>query len=327
MRQLTNTSGSPDFIVKSTLGVSLVSALLITPFSVNNFIQGRYLLGVVTLVVVVLCIINALLCYRDRYHRGINLFGIAPAITVAIASTVYELGVAASYWAYLGALAFYFILPEKWAWVANIVFLAIVFPVAWSVLEQPVAIRFFVVLMGVSFFAFLSMREITKQHYMLKEQAITDALTGLYNRSLLQSSLEQAIHQSARTGTAMTLIMIDLDHFKNINDRYGHEVGDSVLKSVGDFLKKFFRESDTVFRIGGEEFLVLIHNTDASKSLVIAEKFRVELEQLSLLPEHTVTVSIGVSGLQPDMDWKDWMKLSDDNLYRAKSNGRNQVFT
>ena len=114
---------------------------------------------------------------------------------------------------------------------------------------------------------------------------------------------------------------------KKINDKYGHEIGDSVLKSVGEHLKKFFRESDRVFRIGGEEFLVLIHNTEASQSLVIAEKLRMEHEQLSMLPEHTVTVSIGVSGLQSDMDWKDWMKLSDDNLYRAKSNGRNQVFT
>lgn len=326
MRQLTASSDLPAFILKSTFGVTLVSMLIVTPFSLNNFIQGRYLLGGVTLVVCVLCLLNAWLCYRGRYHEGINLFGIAPAITIAIVTTIHELGVVASYWAYLGVLAIYFILPEKRAWIANIIFIIIVFPVAWGALDQAVAIRFFVVLLGASFFAFLSMGEITKQHYMLKEQAVTDTLTSLYNRSILQSSLEHAIHQSARTNTAMTLIMLDLDHFKKINDEYGHEVGDSVLKSVGELLKKFFRESDMVFRIGGEEFLVLLHNTDVSKGVNIAEKLRVKLEQLSLIPGHVVTISVGVSGLQPDMGWKEWMKLSDDNLYCAKSNGRNQVF-
>lgn len=222
-------------------------------------------------------------------------------------------------------LALYFILPKKQAWIANIIFIVIIFPVAWNVLEQPVAARFTAVLLGTSFFAFLSMHEIYKQHYMLKEQAVTDTLTGLYNRSLLHSSLEHAIHQSVRTNTAMTLIMLDLDNFKEINDEYGHDVGDSVLESVGKFLKNSFRASDMVFRIGGEEFLALIHNTDESKGQDIAEKLRGEIEHLTLIPDHTVTVSIGVSGLQPDMGWREWMKLSDDNLYQAKSSGRNQV--
>lgn len=322
---LTNTSDLPDFIVKSTLGVALVSILLVTPFSVNNFIQGRYLLGLLTLVVVVLCTINAWFCYRGRYHEGINLFGIAPAITIAIAFTTHELGVVASYWAYLGVLALYFILPEKRAWIANIIFITIVFPVAWSVLEQPVAIRFSIVLLGTSFFALLSMGEITKQHYMLKKKAVTDNLTGLYNRSLLQSSLENAIHQSDRTSTAMTLIMLDLDHFKIINDELGHDVGDSVLKSMGEFLKKHFRASDMVFRIGGEEFLILIYNTDEPSSLYVAEKLRGEIERLPLIPDRTVTVSIGVSSLQSGISWEEWMKHCDENLYRAKSSGRNQV--
>lgn len=327
MHQLSNTPDLPDFIVKSTLGVSLVSMLIVTPFSINNFIQDRFLLGVLTLIVVALCIMNAWFCYQKRYSEAVNLFGIAPAITLAIVFTTYELGVIASYWAYLGVLAIYFILPEKRAWIANVIFILIIAPVAWSVLDMSVGIRFFAVLLGVSFFAFLSMGEITKQHYMLKRHAITDTLTGLYNRSLLQSSLEHAIHQSDRTNTPITLIMLDIDHFKKINDGYGHEVGDSVLQSIGELLKKFFRESDIAFRIGGEEFLILIHNTDVPNTINIAEKLRGEIEQLTLIPEYSVTISAGVSGHQQNMGWKEWIKLSDDNLYRAKSNGRNQVFS
>ena len=156
--------------MKSTFGCALVSILIVTPFCINNFIQGRYLLGVFTLAVTVLGIINAWLCYRGRYHGGINLFGVAPVITIVCVVALHELGAIGSYWPYLGVLSFYFILPEKKAWVASIIFIGIVVPVGWNVLELPVAIRFVAVLLGTSFFSLLSIREINKQHYMLKEK-------------------------------------------------------------------------------------------------------------------------------------------------------------
>lgn len=160
----------PDFLVKSTFGATLVATLLVTPFAINDVVQGRYVLGVITLIVSGLCAISTWYCYHGHYPRAINLYGIAPGITVAIAYAVTELGVIGSYWPFLGALAFYIILPEKQAWKANIIFIAIIVPVAWNVLEQAVAIRFVAVLSGTSVFAFVFLHEITKQHYMLKER-------------------------------------------------------------------------------------------------------------------------------------------------------------
>jgi diguanylate cyclase (GGDEF)-like protein len=155
--------------------------------------------------------------------------------------------------------------------------------------------------------------------------AITDKLTGLYNRTLLKDSLEQAIHQSKRTFTPFTLVIMDVDHFKKINDELGHEIGDDVLVQLGMFLKDFLRDSDKVFRIGGEEFLILLYNTDEANSIEIAEKLRKGIEGLSLIPDRTVTVSIGVAGLSSVSDWKQWMKVCDQNLYEAKNRGRNRV--
>ncbi len=315
----------PDFIVKSTFGVALSTLLILTPFTINNFIQGRYLLGFFTSCILILCSINVRLGFQQKYHAGLNSFAIAPILSIAIVIAVYELGVAGSYWVSLGILSFYFILPERRAWIANAIFVGVVFPLAWTILEPEIVMRFFAVMLGVSFFALISIHEIYKQHYKLKELAITDNLTGLYNRSQLQHSLEQAIHQSRRTKTTMTLIMLDLDHFKVINDELGHDVGDSALKSMGFFLKKKFRASDRVFRIGGEEFLILLHNADQASGMVIAEELRSELEGLSLTPERAITASLGVSSLKPDMDWKKWMKECDENMYRAKFRGRNQV--
>lgn len=326
MRYTTNTSDLPGYLVKSTFGVAFVSALILTPFGVNNLIQGRYDLGGLTFLISLLCVVNAWFCRKGRYLLTINLFAVAPAIGITIILATLKLGVVGSYWAFLVVLAFYVILIGKWALVANIIFVAIIIPVAWSVLEGSVAIRFSSVLIGTSIFANLSMREINKQHCLLKEQAVIDTLTGLYNRSLLQHSLDHSVKQSRRTNVPMTLVMFDVDFFKDINDKYGHDVGDSVLIAMGELLKKSFRESDMVFRIGGDEFLVLLYNTDEFNGLKIAEKLCQRIEKLPLAPGHTVTVSIGIAGLRPGMNLSEWKELCDKKLYRAKSNGRNQAF-
>ncbi len=323
MQELRN-SELPDFIVKSTLGVSFIAAVVLTPFAFLSFFQDRYFLGITILLILTFCSMNVWFGLQNRYHNSLNLFG-ALLLTVTTALALYQLGIKGSYWASVAVLSFYFILPEKQAWIINAIFVAAITPIALYVLEPQVAFRFFATLLAISLFAFTSTREIYKQNYLLTEQSITDILTGLYNRALLQSSLENAIHQNDRLGTDMTILMLDIDHFKAINDQFGHDIGDSVLKATGEFLNNAFRASDMVFRVGGEEFLALMLNTDINNALKIAEKIRKEFVQLPLIPNHIVTISIGISHLKPDMDWKQWMKQGDENLYKAKSNGRNKV--
>ena len=322
--QQTSTQEMPDFIVRSTLGVSLSVILLMVPFFIISFIQDRYLIATLIILLLLTCGANVWFGLKDQYHNKINLLGIF-LTAIAAGISLYQLEVIASYWSLLLVIALYLILPLKQAWIANIVFISIIMPIAWHILEQGIVLRFFSVLIGTSLFAFTSTREIYKQYYLLREQSITDSLTGLYNRSTLQSSLENALHQSDRSNTDMAILMIDIDHFKKINDQFGHDVGDIVLKKTGVFLNQSFRASDSVFRIGGEEFMALIYNTDKASAITVAEKVRKEFEQLPLIPNHTVTLSIGISILEPEMDWKQWMKLGDENLYQAKDNGRNQV--
>jgi diguanylate cyclase (GGDEF)-like protein len=157
--------------------------------------------------------------------------------------------------------------------------------------------------------------------------AATDSLTGLLNRTLLQITLEQVIQQNNRTGEPMTLVTLDIDHFKKINDALGHDAGDTVLQSIAELLQNRLRRIDKVFRLGGEEFLALLHGTDAGNGQQIAEELRKAVESLTLFPEQHITVSIGVATLQPGEEWTTWMKRSDDNLYRAKLEGRNRVIT
>ncbi len=314
----------PDFINKSTAWVSLSAILILTPFTILSCLGERYLVCILILLIMAICAINIWLGFKGKYNNILNLFGVA-LLTLTSCVSLYKLGVVASFWPILVVLSLYFILPQKQARIINILFVIIVAPIAWLALDQDVIIRFFAVLFATSLFALSTTHEIYKKYSLVKMQSITDLMTGLYNRSLLQSSLENSIHQYQRSNINMAILMIDIDHFKSINDQLGHDVGDNVLKQTGTLLKNTFRASDRVFRIGGEEFLALIYNTDNKGAISVAEKLRHVFENSAILPDRTITISIGVASLTPSMDWKQWMKQGDENLYKAKANGRNQV--
>ena len=164
---------------------------------------------------------------------------------------------------------------------------------------------------------------------MLEEQSLRDQLTGLYNRRYLEETIDKMVAQIKRRGTRLGILMIDADHFKNINDTYGHDVGDKVLKEVSEVIQKSIRESDIAIRFGGEEFMVLLMDVEEGASEKVAEKIRRAVEAYKIENFGTVirgTVSIGVSEFPVDSDniWQ-CIKFADIALYRAKELGRNTV--
>jgi diguanylate cyclase (GGDEF)-like protein len=324
-RLLNDTGDYADFLIKTTLACSLIALLIVIPFTINNFIQERVVMGLATSSVAVACAVNVWYGLHDKYSLFVNTYLLTTAGAITIAYVLMKFGSTGSYWPMLLIPAYYFLLPERRAWVVNLLNVLMITPIAFTVLEFTSAIRFFAVLVGVSLFAFTSMREINILQEKLIEQAVKDSLTGLFNRSLLESSLQRAIKQNNRTGVPMALIIFDIDDFKGINDSLGHDMGDKVLKGLGDLLKKRVRGSDMAFRIGGEEFLLLIHNTDEIQGANLAEDIRVEVEEMDLLPNRPVTISVGISSLQEGMDPYTWMKTCDERMYRAKEEGRNLV--
>ncbi len=159
----------------------------------------------------------------------------------------------------------------------------------------------------------------------VEELAITDRLTQLYNRIHLDLILLQSIHNSTRYGLELSIIIIDIDKFKSVNDTYGHQVGDSVLKETAAILKKHVRKSDTLGRWGGEEFLVILPNTDINGAILLAEKLRVKLEEFDFSTIGTKTGSFGVSCFKKDDTENTILERADKALYKAKANGRNRV--
>lgn len=314
-----------DFLIKSALGVSFVSCLILLPFGMNNFMQGRMVGGIFTIFASLLFAINAFIGWRGRYSLRLNLFGVVPAFTLGATNAVFTLQVAGSYWSYLCVFAIYFILPFRYSMYANIVFVIAVVGAAWGALEPSIFLRFSTVLIGASAFIFISKRETTRAQILLRRQAITDPLTGTLNRVEMPVNLENAIAEFSQNKIKSTLCVIDIDHFKNINDTYGHDAGDTVLIGLSTFISSQISSKDKLFRIGGEEFLILMTDTDEDEGRQTADALRATVEDLPLLKGHQVTISIGVTEVEATYNWKKWMKRSDEKLYLAKQNGRNLV--
>ena len=181
----------------------------------------------------------------------------------------------------------------------------------------------------------LILQKQSEELHILNEEfrrlSITDALTELFNRRYFEEALKTELGITKRYGDTVSLIMIDIDHFKVINDTYGHEIGDIVIKEVARVMKKRLRKTDLLCRVGGEEFMALCKRTEKPAAIELAEALRHAIDQLKIPvgdSEISVTISLGIAtvtdkNIQTHAD--NLYKYSDTALYHSKENGRNRV--
>lgn len=167
--------------------------------------------------------------------------------------------------------------------------------------------------------------EIKQLEIQLREQATIDPLTGTFNRRHLETHWQREIARTQRKGMPFSLIMLDIDHFKHVNDTYGHDVGDEALIRLGRMLRHDVRSTDVVYRLGGEEFLVLCEDTDLEGARKLAEMLLDQLRRLPMPFDKRMTASFSVIEVIPDEDMPTAFKRLDELLYEAKANGRDQV--
>ncbi len=172
--------------------------------------------------------------------------------------------------------------------------------------------------------------ELIRMRNILQKQATCDELTGLYNRRFLREILEKEFYHATRYQTDLSCILFDIDFFKKINDTFGHTFGDLVLQGVSSTLRKVIRKGDILFRHGGEEFIILLPNTDIDGAMIVAEKIRSTCEAQTHndgINVTTVTVSLGVAStnLHHPSHGKKLVELADRALYQAKVEGRNRA--
>ena len=168
-------------------------------------------------------------------------------------------------------------------------------------------------------------RQLEDLNENLKEEVTLDELTGAYNRRAFKSIIERAISSHKLTEQSYVLAIMDVDHFKRINDNYGHLQGDMVLKSLGKHIKSKIREGDTLIRYGGEEFVICFEHMKLETAVEIMEKMRQSIEELVLVQDEIITVSTGLSAVEEGDTPHSLLSRADIALYEAKDAGRNQV--
>jgi diguanylate cyclase (GGDEF)-like protein len=159
----------------------------------------------------------------------------------------------------------------------------------------------------------------------LEAETVTDPLTGAFNRRHLDTCLLHAMERRNRLGEPASLLLFDVDRFKEINDALGHAAGDDVLKRLVKLVGRRMRRVDVLFRIGGEEFALLLAGASGADGLAVGEDIRACVEGARLLGVRAVTISIGVSELADGQSARDWIAEADEALYAAKRRGRNRV--
>ena len=314
-----------DFRSKATFGVALAGLSLLLPMALLTFLEGRVFIALGTLCIVTLLASNALLVYLGRCHQRLTLYILVPA-GMSFLTTVFQYnGFIASLWCYPTIIACYCMLSERRAWVANGIILSFGLPMAAISLPSIYSVRVYATLLAISAFSAILVRVIDQLNRQLKHQLVHDPLTGLLNRLTLKDRLEKAIARHQKSGTAASLLAIDVDHFKRINDKHGHDVGDKALIVLAQILDTNLRDDDHAFRTGGEEFLVLLNGSSEKKMNIIAERLRRAIECASIVPDQAITISIGAAQLNQHENWTQWIKRADNHLLAAKRMGRNRV--
>ena len=313
-----------SYRIRIALPVSIAALVLLTIFAVNNMLQGRFEVGLAILFAQAVLLVNVLALRRGKplpVHLGIVVLMMFAAMLVAVVRQ----GIYGVLWSYPVVLICYFVLSRRLAFLFSMGILVIMtlFVAHW--LGQELSARIFATLLITIMMINIVLNVIGDLQEALKQQALTDPLTGAFNRRRMEQALEQVVEQGRRHQPNNTILLIDIDHFKSINDLFGHEAGDRVLCQIVTVIEGRKRKVDLLFRIGGEEFMVLLYETNATDAVALAEDLRLRVEQAPLLQDQTVTLSVGVCAQRDGQSVDEWIKCADTAMYRAKRNGRNRI--
>jgi len=297
-------------------------ALGVLPFAIIRFMNQDWLIGVLDTVIVGGFAMLGIFVLRSGQVRIASVF-----ITVlgigGMLGTIYLKGPQQIYWAYPALIVAYYLLKPKEAVAATAVVIIGLFPLLRSQVDVFVltTVMVSITMTGIFAYAFASLTR--GQRNQLMNLATRDPLTGAGNRRALTQKMTEVIAAHERTAAPASLVILDLDHFKNVNDEYGHGTGDRILVQLTEILRLRIRVTDSLYRIGGEEFVIVLEGQSIGRASKLAEQLRTLVEANELIPNRDVTISLGVAELKSTESLDDWLRRADDALYAAKRAGRN----
>jgi diguanylate cyclase (GGDEF)-like protein len=304
--------------------LAIVAVILLPPFVVNAFLQKQFGIAFASLALVAVFAVDVIAIRRGAKPPVAPVVLIIP-VALAVGVTIMRQGVIGALWAYPAVMLFQFVASR---WVANMLnglLVIMVTVLAYQYLGVSITIRVLVTLVLTMIFTNIFLGIVLRLQERLRKLGITDALTGVYNRRQMDRAVGEAVERHKRYGASSSLLLIDIDYFKRVNDEFGHAAGDRVLRELAALMRRSLRKLDLVFRIGGEEFLVLLPDVKRAGAAEAAEKLRREVASADLHPGWKLTVSIGVGELGPGEAREQWIRRIDRALYAAKDSGRDRV--
>lgn len=293
-------------------------------FAVIAFTRGQWLLGCGVLAASSLSTINVLSYSRYKtFWLPPVLLSLAYGLVVVL--TIIEVGEAGAYWAFPVLIALFWAHDRWTAIFLVVIFFIAVVTVTFLVATGDVVFRLASTLLISAVFFNIAAKIAEQQVSELEMRTLTDHLTGARNRRYMDEQMNELIERHRRTGSIATIISIDVDKFKKINDHYGHSEGDKVLIEVVQIIKSRVRSLDRVCRSGGEEFIILLPDTDTDEAKIIAEDLRRLTGEYTFFKDHQVTISSGIAQIAADDSRDAWLARADKAMYDAKKGGRDKV--
>lgn len=307
----------------------LLASLGIAPFCVIRYLNGEFFHALVDFAIFAIAVNNAVVTYirktPSKILSGITAyFYTAGAVTVAhINEPIFV------FWLFPSLIANFFLLSTRMALLLNSLSILAITPIAFSLPSHTHSFAMLSSLCITASMTYVFSLLSQNQRSLLQGYATQDALTTLGNRRAMNEEMRLCIEDYQRNQTPATLIVFDLDFFKQVNDDYGHNVGDELLVSVANLLLSRTRKTDRLFRFGGEEFVVLARATALADALLIAEQLRTQIEA-TLTPSSAhdsrpVTASFGCAAVVAEDTIDSWFERADKAVYQAKQQGRNCV--
>lgn len=304
------------------LGVSAIIG--ITPFAIMRFVQGSVIAGFVDLGILAGIVGSLAFAWvtGDTKRSGMVLAFIICAGAVLVGAVMGEAGL---FWLYPCLVTTFFLVTSRLAAALNIISVLALMSIESAFSSNVQMWTFAATAATVSACAYVFAYRNQDQRERLEHLATIDPLTGVKNRRSMDEELDRAAANAERSGLPYALVMLDLDHFKQINDVYGHGVGDGVLTDLVVLIEHNTRKSDQLFRYGGEEFVLLLPGVDGNSLQTVMNNLQQVLRKHLKYPGGPVTSSFGVALLRHGESVGSWLTRADEALYEAKESGRDRV--
>lgn len=304
--------------------LSFGGAIAIFPFAILRSLNGEWLIGLIDFTLIVIFSAIGTFVYNTHNTRVASLVVTTIAL-VGMTIVVYLKGPEIIYWAYPTMVGVYFILAPRQAFTLTMITVLALIPAVINKIEMSVFIALIMTLIVNNLFAYVFSKRMHDQGDQLSLLVRRDPLTGAGNRRALAEKLHELIAMHERTKQISTLVVLDVDHFKSINDNYGHNTGDQVLIELCNLITSRIRATDSLFRFGGEEFIVVLIGASLYSARDVAESLRTIIETAQLIEDKTITISLGVAEYIENESADNWLDRCDKAMYRAKETGRNKT--